>query len=202
MSPLARAIPVLILAAGCSSSSTTPEVHSQASYDPDALTAAAFAEYDRDKNGTLEKAEIDACPALKGAITGIDTNRDGKISTDELRARYASYAAANTATVSVVVTVTLDGAPLPDATVLFVPEKFMESIIKETSGKTGADGTISTFTSDGKQFVGIQPGMYRVRVTHEGGKVIPAKYNTQTTLGVEVFGGRGSPALTFALTSR
>jgi len=200
MSPLARAIPVLILAAGCSSS-TTPEVHSQASFDADALTAAAFAEYDRDKNGVLEGAELDACPSLKWALAGIDTNGDKKISTAELKARFEGYAAANAGTVSVPVSVTLDGAPLADATVQFVPESFMGNTIKEATGKTGAEGSVTTFTSDGKQYPGLQPGLYRIKVTADG-KNVPARYNSQTTLGAEVSGARGARPLVFALTGK
>jgi hypothetical protein len=201
MSSLARAVPILILAVGCSSP-TTPEVHSQASYDPDALATAAFAEYDRDKNGSLEGSELDACPALKSALVGIDTNRDGKISTAELKARIEGYGAAGASTISVSAPVTLDGQPLPDATVQFVPEAFMGGVIKEATGKTEADGTVRSFTSEGKPYAGLQPGLYRVKVTREGGPPIPAKFNMQTTLGAEVYGGRGSPSLAFALTSR
>jgi hypothetical protein len=200
MSPFARAIPVLILAAGCSSS-TAPEVHSQASFNPEALTAAAFAEYDRDKNGSLEGAELDTCPAIKWSFAGIDTNGDKKISTAELKARFEGYGAANAGTISVPVSITLDGAPLADATVQLVPEAFMGSTIKEATGKTGADGSITTFTSDGKQYPGLQPGFYRIRVTADG-KNIPARYNSQTTLGAEVSSARGARPLVFALTSR
>jgi hypothetical protein len=201
MRSFVRAVPVLVFVVGCASSST-PEVHARASYDPDALTSAAFAEYDRDKNGALEGAELDACPALKSALAGIDTNRDWKISTAELRSRFEGYAASNAATVSVGVSVTLDGKPLADATVQFVPEPFMGATVQEATGKTGADGAVTSFTSGGQQYAGLQPGLYRVRITQEGGAAIPARFNTQTTLGAEVFGGRGARPLAFALVSR
>ena len=192
------AIPFVFLVVGCARS---PEVHAQPNYDPDTLTTAAFAEYDRDKNGFLEGAELDACPALKSALSGIDTNRDGKISKDELKTRFEGYASAHAGTVSVGVSVTLDGSPLADATVQFVPEAFMAGVIQESTGKTGANGAVGSFTSGGKQFAGLQPGLYRVKVTREG-KPLPARYNTQTTLGAEVFGGRGSRPITFALVSQ
>ena len=35
---------------------------------------------------------------------------------------------------------------------------------------------------------GLSPGFYRVEITKDGEK-IPAKYNTETTLGAEVAGG-------------
>ena len=196
----------VLLAAGCGSSGT-PEVQAQAAYDPAALTAAAFAEYDRDKNGFLEGAELDACPALKGSLVGIDTNRDGKISKAELQARFEAYKVANAGSVAVAVTITLDGAPLSDATVQFVPEACMGGAIPEATGKTRANGTISAFTvvRKGREFAGLQPGLYRIKVTRpdaRAGKSLPARYNTKTTLGAEVFGGRGSRPLSFALSSR
>lgn len=193
-------IPFVVLALGCSKS-TEPDLHSQPSFDPDALTTAALAALDTDKNGTLEPTELGACPALYGALAGVDTNRDGKISTAELRTRFAEYAAAKAGTISVTATVTLDGNPMPDATVQFVPEAFMGGAIKEASGKTGPDGTVSTFTSGGTQYAGLQPGLYKVKITRDGTS-LPARYNAQTALGYEVFGGRGSRPATFALTSR
>jgi hypothetical protein len=202
MRSFVRVVPGLLLAAGCGGSPPGGAVHSRATYDPAALTAAAFAEYDRNNNGLLEGAELDACPGLKAGLAGIDTNRDGKISKAELQARFEAYAAANTASVSATATVTLDGQPLADATVQFVPEAFMGGAVQEATGKTGPDGTVSAFTSGGKQYVGLQPGLYKVKVTREGGAALPARYNTQTTLGAEVFGGRGAKPLVFALSGR
>ena len=50
---------------------------------------------------------------------------------------------------------------------------------------------------------GLPPGVYRVAVTKDG-VTIPARYNTETTLGCEVFGGGrgGSTTLALKLTSR
>ena len=201
MRSFVHTIPLVIFVTGCASSPSL-EIHPPASYNPDALTTAAFAEYDRDKNGVLEGAELDSCPAVRGALAGIDTNRDGKISTAELRSRFESYAAANAATVSVGVSVTLDGKSLADATVQFVPEPFMGTTVQESTGKTGPDGSVTSFTVGNKQYVGLQPGFYRVKVTSAGGAAIPARYNAQTTLGAEVFGGRGTRPIVFALLSR
>jgi hypothetical protein len=42
---------------------------------------------------------------------------------------------------------------------------------------------------------GVQPGLYRVEVSKmvDGKETIPSKYNTETTLGVEV--AQGSPVM-------
>jgi hypothetical protein len=52
-------------------------------------------------------------------------------------------------------------------------------------------------------YTGIQAGLYRVSVTKpgpSGSESVPAQYNAKTTLGAEVFGGRGSSTLKFSLT--
>ena len=38
----------------------------------------------------------------------------------------------------------------------------------------------------------MQPGLYHVEITHPSTK-IPAKYNTQTTLGIEITSGNPGP---------
>jgi hypothetical protein len=197
-------LPILpvVLAIGCGGAPTAPEVQAPPNYDPDALADAALAEYDANKNGALDGAELDASPALKGALAGIDTDRDGKLSKAELRARFAEYAAARTGSIGLTATVTLDGQPLIDATVQFVPEAFMASVLKEATGKTNGDGAASAFTAGGAQVAGLQPGFYKVRITRDGGAQLPARYNTQTTLGAEVSGGRGAKPPVFVLTSR
>jgi hypothetical protein len=190
------------LGSGCGSKSPLGEVLPQAKYDPDAMVSAVLAEYDRNKNGFLEWGELDACPALKGAMAGIDTDHDGKLSAAELKARFQTYGAANTGSVAMAASVTLDGAPLADATVTFEPEGCMGGAVRAGTGRTDAKGSFNTVTVDGKPAPGLQPGLYKIRITREGGSALPAKYNTQTTLGAELSGGRGSPPLTFALTSK
>ena len=101
------------------------------------------------------------------------------------------------------VRVSLDGTPLPDATVTLTPEPFMGGVISEATGRTGPDGSVNTFTVGGRELPGLPPGVYRVAVTKDGA-AIPAKYNTQTTLGCEVYGGArgGTPVLELKLSSR
>ncbi len=203
MRALLLTVPGLLFVAGCGSPAP-PEIPPPAPFDATAMVEAAFTEYDRNKNGFIEGSELDVFPALKGVLGGVDANRDGKVSKDELRARFESYSAANTGLISVPVSVTLDGVPLADATVQFVPEACMGGTIQEATGKSQANGTVPKFVIDGKEQPGLQPGLYRVKVTRSdaGGKNLPVRYNVQTTLGAEVFGGRGSQPLLFALSSR
>ena len=201
MRPLpAAAVAWCAFAAGCGTSSTGPI--SAPSYDPDGMAKAALQQLDKNGNGTVEGAELDAAPGLKAALPAFDTNKDKAVSADELKARFRVYVDSNAGAIGCSLTVTLDGAPLPDATVTLTPEPFMNGAVKEVVGKTGTDGTASTFAAGGESLPGVAPGVYRVAVTKDG-VAIPAKFNAQTTLGCEVAGGRGGNASrTFALTSR
>ncbi|MFM8272292.1 MAG: hypothetical protein ACKODX_08135 [Gemmata sp.] len=203
MRPLPRAVPwVLVFAAGCSSPPPPVEAPPPTTYDAVAMADRAMADYDRNNSGFIEGAELDACPALKGSLIGIDTNRDGKLSKDELKARFEEYGAANAAMMAAFVTVTLDGKPLAGATVKLAPEPCMGPAAREVTATTGADGTASKFTLEGKEYQGLPLGLYKAKITGPAGAALPARYNTQTTLGGEVSGGRGAGPLKFALSSR
>jgi hypothetical protein len=48
----------------------------------------------------------------------------------------------------------------------------------------------------------VQPGLYRVEITHPTAK-IPAKYNTQSSLGIEITSGNpGTEGAKWALESK
>ncbi|WP_347244323.1 carboxypeptidase-like regulatory domain-containing protein [Thermogutta sp.] len=105
-------------------------------------------------------------------------------------------------------TVTLDGVPLPGARVIFSPVDGGRSSMAVTDGSghyelefaAGSKGavvgkhkvTISTFEAGEKDDSGQLVGFVPERV--------PAKYNTNTTLEVEV--KRGHQVIDFPLTSR
>jgi len=58
------------------------------------------------------------------------------------------------------------------------------------------------FEVDGKQFTALPPGLYRIRVTKDGTN-IPARYNTRTKLGQEVYADprQGDVTIEFPLWS-
>jgi hypothetical protein len=71
--------------AGCSSSSDTHPLESPApKYDADAVAKAAMTQFDKDGNGGLDAGELAACPALLSGFAAVDTNKDRKLSADEI----------------------------------------------------------------------------------------------------------------------
>ncbi|MGL4422580.1 MAG: hypothetical protein ACRCZF_18070, partial [Gemmataceae bacterium] len=132
---------------GCSSSQKPLD---RPSYSPSAAGAAAITEYDTNKNGTIEGAELDACPSLKYALDRIDTNKDKALSADEIATRLQSYISAQIAAVGTTVTVILDGSPMSGANVTLVPEKFMMEAVGSSTGTTDKTGAASITLSDGK----------------------------------------------------
>ena len=91
-------------------------------------------------------------------------------------------------------TITLEGAPLGDATISFVPagEGGTPAI-----GRTGDDGTYTAEVSS--ELGGLEPGTYRVRITtYDEGNAdadppmpriperVPVKYNQDSSLTAEV----------------
>ncbi|MCE9564775.1 MAG: hypothetical protein K8U57_22300 [Planctomycetes bacterium] len=186
--PAALLVCSVFAVAGCGSGPDMSPIAPR-SYDPEAMAKSAIVQLDKNANGTIEGAELDACPGLKAALPAFDTNKDNKLSADELKARFDGYKAV--AAVGFTIRVTLDGTPLPDATVTLTPELFMNGAIVEATGRTGPDGSVMNYTVENRELPGLPPGVYRVSVTKDGAN-IPAKYNTQTILGCEVTGsGRG-----------
>lgn len=77
-------------------------------------------------------------------------------------------------------------------------------MIQPADGTTSDNGTAllaidkSNLPADLQNLRGVQQGMYRVEITHPA-VAIPAKYNSVTTLGVEVSFETGRNIVTFAL---
>jgi hypothetical protein len=137
--------------------------------------------------------ELDKAPGLKAALPRLDTNGDGGVSEDEVAARIEAWQQMRTGLMSFAFRVTLDGSPLPGATVTYEPESFLGDEIKpakSTSNLVGGGG--ATIAKENRPDPTTPPGMhlglYQVKISKiEGGReIIPAKYNQQTTLGQEV----------------
>ena len=156
--------------------------------DPDEAAAAALADYDADGDAQLSADELKKLPAIK--LKGVDSDGNGQISANELAARLRQWTEGRAGMLSFHCTVTLDGSPLSDAVVLLEPEPFLGDAVKPASGITSNGDAIlkidpELLPTDQRMLRGVQPGVYKVRITHKS-ITIPARYNTETTLGQEI----------------
>jgi hypothetical protein len=153
----------------------------------------ALAQYDVNKDGFLDKDELKMCPALASCLKAADTNRDGRLSGDEITERLRSYQASRVGLSALAVKVTLDGKPLAGATVTLVPEKFLGDAIKPATGVTDDRG-LARMATAGAEVPGVACGMFRIQVSKKdtgGRETLSMRYNQNTTLGTEV--GPDSP---------
>ena len=147
--------------------------------------AQALEMHDTNKDGYLSGAELEATPGLKAAMSQVDANQDDKISADEITARINAWAKSGVGRMTVACVVTYKGQPLSGAEVKLVPEKFLGDKLKPATATTGGQGNaMLTAPHDDVIPPGVGPGFYRVEIT--GPTPLPEKFNTQTTLGVEI----------------
>lgn len=170
--------------------------------------AQALAALDANKDGFLDYNELAKAPGLRAAVAKIknlsqfrgpvpsESELQGaKINAAEIDARIQQWKEHGTGRISVpcrVYRVNKKGGkgssqPIAQAEVKFVPESFLGPGLSTGIGTTDKNGTamISQPSRGGDDpAVGMCPGYYRVEITK--GSEIPAKYNKDTILGVEV----------------
>ncbi len=174
----------MVLATGCM---RKPKPPAQPAFDAAEAGAEAIEQYDADRDGRLDAAELQKCPALLQAVDRADADGDGTLTAGEIAARIKAWFASGTVIMDWPVYVELDGKPLEGATVVFEPEEFLGSGFKACRGVTDKFGRTSLRGADA-QFPGLYVGAYRVRISKKtGGKeTLPARYNTESELGWEV----------------
>lgn len=174
----------LMLSAGCSG--TPPRLHPPA-IDAAIAGAKAIEQYDANKDGKISGAELDKTPALKAAIARIDASGAGEITANKITARIKAWQESKLGRMPLSCSVLYNGKPLAGAEVKFVPEAFLGENLKTATGKTDVNGVamLSIPTTGTDDPPGVAPGFYRVEIA-KSGENIPAKYNSETTLGQEV----------------
>ena len=171
--------------------------------DPDSAAAKAMEQYDKDGDGLLSATELEACPGLAKMVKEYDTDGDSSVSQAELAERLRKFAESGAALTPLTVDVRLNNLPLAGATVRFVPEDYFDDEIKVAVGKTSKSGTArmavasEDLPENQRNLRAVQFGTYRVEITHPNVD-IPARYNTETTLGYETIFGQ--PKVEFRLT--
>jgi hypothetical protein len=155
---------------------------------PQEAARAALAEYDANKDGYLDASELKRCPALLHGLKQIDKNGDNKLSANEIADRLASFQENNVGLVGIACRIKFDGKALEGATVTLEPEKFMGSGFERASGESDAGGHV-ILRIEGLSAPGVRWGYYRIEVSKKdagGAELVPARYNSSTTLGQEV----------------
>jgi hypothetical protein len=163
--------------------------------------------YDKDSNGLLSVSELTACPALLAALANYDTDGDKQLSREEIVNRLTDMYSQKTGLTQFRCQILLDGRPLRGAHVRLIPEEFLGGDVKAADGDTDGSGTVTLGIADSdlpakaRGLKLMQLGVYRVEVTHPPTK-IPSKYNTQTTLGYELYGANRDEDVVFRLQSK
>jgi hypothetical protein len=185
---------------------------------PAAAAQAAIEQYDANKDGKISGEELDKCPGVKcvldklnpkaagvvvddGMVVKTGANKAGLkdegVTAEMLQNMMEGWIKRRYGRVTFVCAVYHNGKPLQGATIKFVPEKFLGSGIPAAEGKTGDGGTAAMSIPNVKP-EGITVGFYRVEVTKDG-EAIPAKYNTESTLGAAAIASTSGIAATFNL---
>jgi hypothetical protein len=162
--------------------------------DPGQSAAEAIRLYDENGDGEIGGEELTKCPSLMDkktneALAQIDKDGNGAVSEEEIADRIRFFTETKLGSTSLACQFRWRGQPLQGATVTFVPEPFMKDFIQPASGSTGINGMASLSRGEGIDNSGITVGFYKIEVSKQdasGKELLPAKYNTETTLGQEV----------------
>lgn len=161
-------------------------------WDPAGFAGAVIERLDKSGDSLIDKTELADAPGLAYGARFIDGDSDGKLSREELESRFTRYRERQLGLTLQQFRVTHNGRPLVGATVRLVPEFFLSETIEAAEGTTVVQGLLSP-SIPGQQTPLIRVGYYRVEVTSPN-VALPAKFNTATTVGVEVSPFPGEPA--------
>ena len=157
---LSYVIPLVL--AGCSGS--RPETLTW--NDSAGAAAKAMETYDKSGDGQLAADELKACPSLSESLVRLDTNRDKKLSADEIRARFdelykwVKYNGLD-------LTVTSRGRPATGAQVTLTPEPFMGEDFPTYTGTVTESGTCPLSTGDDR-YLPVPVGFYTLKIVSAG----------------------------------
>jgi hypothetical protein len=196
-------LPVLLLtSAGCLDRG--PEKIRPVAVDPASAAASAMEKYDANHDGSLDKSELAASPALAAWFSVSD---DNKMTEDAIATRLAGMFT-GTSLLGVDCQVLLDGRPLSQATVRLVPEDIFGDALQPAEGITDESGAARPTIAAEDLPQNLQgtplmaPGLYRVEITHSQVS-LPSRYNAATELGMAIDPSqRNATGATFRLKSK
>ncbi len=112
---------------GTAEAQRTPEpiTYGLAGMDVEAVAAEAMKLYDKDTDGKIAGAELDASPALKASVKWLDQNADGALDQKEIMRQMKAWCAAKVGLCTPMMMITLDGKPVKSGKVTLTPEPFL-----------------------------------------------------------------------------
>jgi hypothetical protein len=166
-----------------------PDGHRISPFNSVRDAASAMKLYDTNHDGKISDDELDAVPGLKASLALLKTDSKKGVTSELLAERLKNWNDSRIGRMALAVALTHNGRPLVDATVKFIPEKFLsEDLPDAATGTTRKDGVaiVSLPTiPDSELPPGVPPGMYRIEIT-KADEDIPAQYNSATELGQEI----------------
>jgi hypothetical protein len=190
---------LIAICAGCSA---VPQRVKPPRIDPGRAAQQAIELYDANHDGKLSKEELASCPGISISLERYDLNHDKAVDEEEIRNHLTELLGGRVGATQLGCNVSYKGTPLSGAKVVFEPEPYLGIDIQTAEGITNNYGLAEVGMPPEKAPAAlrrmklIQYGTYKVRVTHASIN-IPAKYNTETTLGYETIPGQ--PSVSFAL---
>lgn len=170
---------VLATCSGCGSSDAIARPYVNAS----SAAKQAMQQLDSDGDGSLSELELAAAPYLNETAQRMGLS--GPLTLNDLEARFKDYFDSEYVMTGVSCRVLLNGRPLDGAKIALEPPSFLSDSLEPASGATNSSG-LARPVQPGKP--GMYLGPYLVRITKlvDGQELIPARYNEQTELGIEV----------------
>lgn len=175
------------------------------SVDPQAAADKAIELYDANRDQQLDTEEVARCPGINVMLSLYDQNNDGRVDRAEIAERLGDLLKNRVGLTQLRSHVTYRGRPLPNATVVFEPEAYLGGEVQTARGTTDAHGSAQMSIAEEllpenlRKMKLVHYGTYRVRITHPTIQ-LPAKFNSETTLGYET--KIGDPFATFTLSER
>lgn len=170
--------------------------------NPESAANEAIKLYDADQDGSLNLTELAKCPGMLAEANTYDVDGNGLVSQAEIATRIKELRKHGVGLTRLNCDVSVNGRGLENATVRFEPEPYLGTEIKAAEGVTNPRGVAQMaipadqLSSDQQHLKAIHYGTYKVRITHPETR-LPAKYNTETTLGYE--SRPGDPYASFSL---
>lgn len=197
--PKRRFVLSVLFFAGCSGA--LPAVKPP-SVDASAAADGAIAEFDSNGDGAISKDE--ACTGMSNVWERYDQDEDGQATVDELKTRFQRWTGGDTGMMNLRAEVKYRGQLLDGATIVMTPYEFLGENVLPSDGKTDSYGY--AFMAISKDLLpksqqgthGMQVGLYKVSITHPDRK-LPAKYNDQTELSVDLSPSEANTGVRFYL---